>query len=146
MSESDLVLRTILLSADDLDAPLRFYRDALGMPERFRDGERYAALDAGAGIIVALAAGPEHPAPGTPVLACKTSDVTAAVDRVLTAGAKIVDSPTVGRHEMRALVRAPGGALISIYGPLRPDAASAASPVVNAHPGTGGQHSEGGMT
>jgi predicted enzyme related to lactoylglutathione lyase len=133
MPEPELTVRTILLSVDELDGPLGFYRDAVGMTERFRDGDRYAALDAG-GVTVALAVADEHPAPGATVLGCKTPDVAEAVRRLVASGADVLEPPVAGRHETRALLRAPGGALISVYGPLAPSAAPAPDPVVHARP------------
>lgn len=115
--EQSPALRGVLLSTDDLDTALSFYTDTLGFSLSFRDGDRYASLDAG-GTNVALAATHDHPSPGDTVLTLKVARVQPAVDELAAGGAEVLVAPTDGAHEVRALIRAPGGAgLISVYGP-----------------------------
>ena len=63
---SDLELRMIMLSTDHLEASIAFYVETLGMKLKFRDGDRFAAIDAGP-ITLALATADDHPVPGSGV-------------------------------------------------------------------------------
>lgn len=111
-------LRGVLVSTEDLDATLSFYTDTLGFSLSFRDGDRYAALKAG-DTNLALAVPDEHPSPGNTVLTLKVEHVQAAMKELEIKGAEVLAAPACGDHEVRALIRAPGGALLSIYGPKR---------------------------
>ena len=107
----------VIHPVDDLDAALRFYQDAMGLELRFRDGDRFAALDAG-GMTIALAAGEERGAEGVAV-SYKVDDVDAAVAALQTAGARVLRSPEDGPHERRAVLRDPSGHALMLYGDLR---------------------------
>jgi predicted enzyme related to lactoylglutathione lyase len=93
----------LLHPVEDLDAALRFYRDGLGLPIKFRDGERFVALDAG-GLTLALAAAGERVV-DTPALAWSVDDIEATVARLVAAGALIVSPMEKGPHEWRAVLR-----------------------------------------
>jgi predicted enzyme related to lactoylglutathione lyase len=93
----------VMHPVQNLDAALRFYVDALGLPIRFRDGERFAALDAG-GVTLALAAHDERIV-DTPALALRVDDIEAAVARLVAAGALVVQPPEKGPHEWRTVLR-----------------------------------------
>ena len=93
----------LMQPVDDLDAALRFYRDGLGLSVKFRDGERFAALDAG-GFTLALAAAGERVV-DTPALAWRVDDIDAALARLVAAGARIVSPSEKGPHEWRAVLR-----------------------------------------
>jgi predicted enzyme related to lactoylglutathione lyase len=110
-------LRGVMLPVEDLDAALRFYSDTLGWTLRFRDGDRYASLDAG-GTNIALAAPVEQPAEGRPALLVKVRDVPRAVAALSDAGVDILLSPVNGPDEVRAAVRDAAGNIISLYAPL----------------------------
>jgi predicted enzyme related to lactoylglutathione lyase len=92
---------------EDLDAAVRFYRDALGLPLKFRDGERFCALDAG-GLTLALAAAGERIV-DAPALAWRVDDIDAEVARLVAAGAQITSPVEQGPHERRAVLRDPAG-------------------------------------
>lgn len=47
MTSENPVLKSVLWPVPDLDAGIDFYCDALGLRLKFRDGDRYAAIDAG---------------------------------------------------------------------------------------------------
>jgi len=112
-----LSLRTLLVAVTELDAALKFYTETLGLPVKFRDGNRYAALDAG-GCTLALVTAADHPAPEHGVVpAFKTDDVSAAVRDLAARGAEVLDPPREGPHEVRALLRDPAGNPVSVYGP-----------------------------
>ena len=98
---------TLLYPVERLDPAIGFFRDALGLPLKFRDGERYAALDAG-GLTLGLAAGEERIV-DRPALALRVDDLDEALARLLEQGADILRQPEDGPHERRAVLRAPGG-------------------------------------
>jgi predicted enzyme related to lactoylglutathione lyase len=114
-------LRNVLCPVADLDEAIRFYRDALGLAVRFRDGDRFAALDAtgdGAGVTLALAAAGED-ITGAVAASFKVADVAAAARRLTDAGAQLVRGPEDGPHETRAVLRDPAGNPFVIYAPRR---------------------------
>ena len=102
-----------ILPAKDLDAALTFYREALGLEEKFRDGDRFAALDLG-GTTVALAAGEEDRA-GVAALSFKVDDVRDAVVQLRGAGAEVLRDVEEGPHEFRAVLRDPAGNPFIVY-------------------------------
>ena len=105
----------IIHPVEDLDAALAFYRDALGLELKFRDGDRFCALDAG-GVTIALAAGAERSATaGATAVSYRVDDVAAAVEQLVGAGAELVRGPEEGPHEVRAALRDPAGNVLSIY-------------------------------
>lgn len=123
---TSLRLRNILLSCTDLDLALEFYVGVLGLPIRFRDGSSFAALDTG-DVTLALAANSEHPSAGSVILGIRVTDapdapstgrLQAVIGRLEASGATTLSPPAPGRHELRALLRAPDGTLLSLYSPL----------------------------
>ena len=79
---SELDVRMVVLSTDDLDESIKFYTEALGMTLKFRDGAHFAALDGGS-VTIALATAVDHPIPGQVVVGIKTDDVDAAAKAVV---------------------------------------------------------------
>jgi predicted enzyme related to lactoylglutathione lyase len=106
----------VLYPAPDVERLVAFYRDALGLPVKFQDGDRFAALDGGA-VTFALA-GREEDVAGGPAVSFKVDDVEATVERLIAAGADIIRPPEAGPHEVRAVVRDPAGNPVIVYGPL----------------------------
>lgn len=106
----------VLLPVSDLDRALAFYHDVLGLKVRFRDGDRYAALD-GDGTTIALAAPGEQPVTGHPALGLKVPDVGRTAEAFRASGAAVGDV-TTGGHEQRAVLRDPDGNVLVLYGPI----------------------------
>jgi len=102
-----------ILPAQDLESALRFYREALGLEEKFRDGDRFAALELG-GVTVALAAGEEDRA-GATALSFKVDDIQDAVQQLRGAGATVIRDVEEGPHEFRAVLRDPAGNAFIVY-------------------------------
>ena len=100
---SELDVRMVVLSIDDLDESIKFYTEALGMTLKFRDGAHFAALDGGS-VTIALATAVDHPIPGQVVVGIKTDDVDAAAKAVEANGGAIVKGPYDDAHERRAVV------------------------------------------
>lgn len=113
---SDLDVRMMILSTDDLDASIEFYTQTLGMPLKFRDGSHFAALDGGS-VTIALATRIDHPIPGQVVVGIKTADVDAAAAAVEAAGGAIVRAPYDDTYERRAVVYDNTGNGLVFYSP-----------------------------
>jgi len=102
----------LLCPVDDLDAAVAFYRDTLGLPVKFRDGDRYCAIDAG-GFTLGLAAQEERiVAAAAP--AFRVDDIEQSLSAMVAAGASVVRPPQRGPHEARAVLLAPGGTTLVI--------------------------------
>ncbi|MDE0856409.1 MAG: VOC family protein [Nevskia sp.] len=123
----------LLCPVDDLDAAVSFYRDALGLTVKFRDGDRYCAIDAG-GCTLGLTARDERVAAET-APAFRVDDIEQGVRTMLAAGARLARPPQQGPHETRAVLTVPGGTTVVLYAQLpaaaaetgpRPDRAAAA--------------------
>jgi lactoylglutathione lyase len=110
-------VKMIVLSTDNLDESIRFYRDTLGLPVKFRDGAHFAALDGGP-ITLALATAVDHPIHGQVVVGIKTADVDAAARAVEASGGGIVTGPYNDAHERRAVVYDNKGNGLVFYSPL----------------------------
>ena len=100
---SDMQVRMVVLSTDDLDESIRFYTEVLGFPLKFRDGAHYAALDGGS-ITLALATSVDHPIPGQVVVGIKTDDVDGAARATDENGGGVAKGPYDDAHERRAVV------------------------------------------
>ncbi len=105
----------VIHPVESLDRAVTFYTEALGFAVRFRDGDRFCALDAG-GVTIALAAGDERIC-DTPAVSYRVSDVEAALAALEAAGAKQMRAIADGPHERRAVLRDPAGNLFVIYAP-----------------------------
>jgi catechol 2,3-dioxygenase-like lactoylglutathione lyase family enzyme len=114
---SELDVRMVILSTDDLDESIRFYCDTLGMSLKFRDGAHFAALDGGS-VTLALATAVDHPMPGRVVVGVRTDDVDAAARAVEADGGAIVKGPYDDAHERRAVVYDHQGNGLVFYSPL----------------------------
>ncbi|GII78199.1 hypothetical protein Sru01_31810 [Sphaerisporangium rufum] len=109
-------LGNVLIPVDDLDKALDFYTGGLGLSLRFRDGDRFAMLDAG-GVTIALAARAEQVAGAVTAPSYKVADVPAAAAELAAAGAEVVSGPATGPHEIRAVLRDPSGNDFVLYSP-----------------------------
>jgi catechol 2,3-dioxygenase-like lactoylglutathione lyase family enzyme len=117
MTESIGRLSAVMLNVEDMDKACAFYRDTMGLTLKFRDGDRYAAFDAG-GVTLALAGQSERGA--SPVaLNFKVADLPAALDRLAAGGARLESGPVEGPHEKRAALRDRDGHAINLFMPLR---------------------------
>ena len=100
----------LLYPVEDIDQSLPFFTEGLGLAVKFRDGNRYCALDAGA-LTLALVAGEERLVRG-PALGFKMNageDIGAVLERLVRAGATVTLPVEQGPHERRAVVGTPEG-------------------------------------
>jgi catechol 2,3-dioxygenase-like lactoylglutathione lyase family enzyme len=106
----------VMLNVDDMDKACAFYANTMGLKLKFRDGERWAAFDAGS-VTLALAGGSERA--NTPVaLNFKVANVDEALARVTADGARREGQTATSAHEVRAAVRDLDGHVINLYSPL----------------------------
>ncbi|MFC4584501.1 VOC family protein [Sphaerisporangium corydalis] len=117
MSAHAQKLGNVLIPVDDLDKAVTFYSEVLGLKVKFRDGDRFAALDAG-GVTIALAAPEEQVAGAATAPSYKVGDVAEAVRDLTAAGAEVVVPAEAGPHEIRAVLRDPSGNLFVLYSAL----------------------------
>ncbi|GAA0945391.1 VOC family protein [Nonomuraea longicatena] len=106
-------LGNVFIPVKDLDEAIAFY----GLPVKFRDGDRFAALDAGGGATLALA-GPDEHVSAVSAPSYKVDDVAAAVRELLDRGAEVIRPPEAGPHEWRAVLRDPSGNVLVLYSAL----------------------------
>ncbi len=107
--------RAVVLSVSDLDRACTYYVDALGWPLLFRDGDRWAMIQAG-DLNLALAAGNEAFG-GAVAVNVKVANVESAIERAVQAGGKAEGELREGAHEIRAAFRSPDGHLFFVYTP-----------------------------
>jgi catechol 2,3-dioxygenase-like lactoylglutathione lyase family enzyme len=106
----------VIVAVPDLDAACAFYGDTMGLKQKFRDGDRFAAYDGG-GVTLALVSGEEDVTGGVTAPSFKVADVAGAVADLEAGGATVVVGPAEGPHEIRAVVRDPAGNPLVLYGP-----------------------------
>jgi predicted enzyme related to lactoylglutathione lyase len=146
----------LVVEADDYDAALAFYRDALGLPERiaYADGEddRVAILDVGHATLEI--ANPAHKraiddvevgrqVAGHLRVAFEVDDARVATDRAVEAGAELVAPPTrTPWGSLNSRLDAPAGLHVTLFQELGGE--EGVPPGVVAEPGTGGDPAPGG--
>jgi catechol 2,3-dioxygenase-like lactoylglutathione lyase family enzyme len=110
-------LGSVFYAVEDLDAAATFYADVLGLPVKFRDGDRWMAFDAG-GTTLALAGPPGDPvaAPGA-MVGLEVADLDEWLADARTRGLQPGPVQT-GAHERSVLVRDPAGNVLTVYAKL----------------------------
>jgi lactoylglutathione lyase len=134
VGEGALEMR-LVVTAEDYDEALRFYRDALGLPEiaAFDDGAgRVSILDAGrATLELSDVPHAEHidrlevgrRVAGHIRLAFQVRDVAAAADGLVGAGATLVAAPVrTPWRSLNARLEAPAGLQLTLFEALAPGA------------------------
>lgn len=110
-------LGQLILPVSDLGAAIEFCSRAFGLEPLFRDGDDYAALDAGDGRKIGLACPADHP-PGSGVaFTFKVADLDAACERVEAAGASPREERIESAHERRQAFTDPSGNSFYLYQP-----------------------------
>ncbi|TCR20494.1 VOC family protein [Streptomyces sp. BK205] len=130
MSEVPSTVRELRLvvTADDYDEALRFYRDVLGLPERAAfasDGGRVTILEAGRATLEIT--DPNHAAfidevevgkrvAGHIRVAFEVDDATATTARLAEAGAEVVAEPTrTPWNSLNSRLEAPGSLQLTLF-------------------------------
>ncbi len=133
MAHGALEMR-LVVTTEDLDAALRFYRDALGLPEigAFDDGAgRVAILDAGRATLE-LSDVPHaehidrvevgHRVAGHVRVAFQVADARAATERLTAAGATLVAAPVeTPWRSLNSRLEAPAGLQLTLFEQLDPE-------------------------
>jgi catechol 2,3-dioxygenase-like lactoylglutathione lyase family enzyme len=86
-------LKRIIVSVADRERALAVYRDALGLPERYRAGDAVALGVPGGGPEVMLHQRPPTPGPAGVAATFLVDDVDAVTAAAEKAGATVVDAP-----------------------------------------------------
>jgi len=116
MDDQDAQLKQVVQPVGDVAAAMQFYGAAFGFAAKFTDGDRFAALDAGA-VTLALAGPAEDVTDGRAAPVVKVADVAAALRQVVAAGGAVLREAERGPHEVRAVVQDPWGNLVVVYAP-----------------------------
>jgi catechol 2,3-dioxygenase-like lactoylglutathione lyase family enzyme len=106
----------VLLPVQDMDAALAFFTETLGLALRFRDGDRYAALDAGGGTL-ALLDPSEQPVPGEVGIGLRVDDLEGLARRLTAEGVEIVKQLAETEHERSFTFRTGDGTVFVAYTP-----------------------------
>jgi predicted enzyme related to lactoylglutathione lyase len=101
-------IKHILIPVEDIDAAVAFWTGQFGLTLKFRDGDRYAALDGG-GITVSLTAQGESLTGGRIALSVQVEDVDAFLRDRAAAGVTVLRPVEQGPHERRAVLADPSG-------------------------------------
>jgi predicted enzyme related to lactoylglutathione lyase len=96
-------LKQVMIPVNNMGAAVRFYHEALELPLKFADGERYAALDGGA-VTIALVSNNENITNGAVAMAIAVPEIESAVQRAKDAGARVLQEIATGPHEKRAVL------------------------------------------
>lgn len=109
-------LRQIVIAVDDLDEALELFQEEFGLALRFRDGDRYAALEL-AGLTLALVGQADRVSSDSIALGCKVPQIEEAVSSLARRGWAPEGEVSTGLHERRALVRKSSGLPMVLYQP-----------------------------
>lgn len=110
----DVSVGNVLYPTSDVEGAVAFYGGVLGLPTKFQDGTRFAALDGG-GVTFAVAGAEEDVTAGRVAASLRVPDVAAAVQQAVAAGAEVVRAAEEGPHETRAVISDPWGNAVVLY-------------------------------
>lgn len=108
------MIKQILIPVEDVSAAADFYASQFGFAVKFKDGTRYAALDAGT-VTLALVAQAEDLTAGHVSFSIQVDDVDLAAANAEKAGATLLSAPHDGPHERRAVIEDVGGHAVVLY-------------------------------
>ena len=125
----------LVVEADDLDAALAFYRDALGLPEVLTvdgdDGARVVVLEAGRATLELINPSQRRLIDQLEVgrdvsrrirVAFEVEDADSVTQRLVDAGAELVAEPTgTPWNSLNARLEAPAGLQLTIFEQLAPE-------------------------
>jgi catechol 2,3-dioxygenase-like lactoylglutathione lyase family enzyme len=101
----------VFYRAPDMDAAVRFYSEVLGLPMKFRDGDRWAAFDV-AGATLAIEGG----TPRGATVSLRVDGLSELVEALRARGTNVGPVET-GAHEDRATLTDPAGNELVLYQP-----------------------------
>lgn len=115
MSQKAKRLQNVYLVARDVPRLSAFYDEVLGLPLKFRDGERWAQYNAG-GTGFSLAC-PQEAAPATAgaVLVFEVDDFARMAAQVAQAGGEVIATRDMGSHGSVMSLRDPEGNIVQLF-------------------------------
>ncbi|MGH8505869.1 MAG: VOC family protein [Stenotrophobium sp.] len=105
-----------LYPVQNIDTALAFFCGVLGLQLKFRDADRYAAIESG-GLRLGLVAGSERIAE-QPLPVFRAESMAPELQRLLTAGARIVRPLERGPHEQRVILQSTDGIALMLTAAL----------------------------
>lgn len=100
-------LHSLFYPVQSLDKELQFFQQGLGLQARFRDGQRYAALDGG-NLTIGIAAEDERICTQAATV-FRVVDIQQSLALLMASGATLLRPLERGPHEWRAVVASPAG-------------------------------------
>ena len=110
--------KTVIIPVSDFERALTFYSDC-GLPLHFRDGDRWATFEPAA-VSISLAGPGEFFLLKTVAIGFKVGDIDVVAQQLVSAGARLLQPPTKGAHQMSCLLRDADGNAITLYSSLAP--------------------------
>lgn len=107
-----MAFTSILAPVEDMDLVVDFLSEKLGLEPRFRDGDRYAAFPQ-LTVSLGLLGKEERVAPET-TLGLRVDDLAETISQWTGSGAEIIRPLEEGPHELRAVMRIPGGLVLTL--------------------------------
>lgn len=108
-------LKSVLYPTRRMEEAVAFYRDTLGLPLAFADGEHYAQLKP-EGAALALAGPREQPPePAGPIVTLEVDSLDTLRPKLAAAGTRIVAERDMGAHGRTLTVADPDGNLVHLY-------------------------------
>jgi uncharacterized glyoxalase superfamily protein PhnB len=111
-------LQRIIVSVADRKRALAFYRDALGLPEKYEIGEIAVLTIPGTGSELMLHERPPTPGLAGVAISFQVEDVDAATAAAVAAGASVIDVPADQPWgERQAVLADPDGHVVCLVSP-----------------------------
>lgn len=101
----------------DMDRAVAFYRDALGLEVKFRDGDNWCQLAAGDTRLALASPAEAAPAVAGSVVVFRVGDLDAACAALAAAGTEILTRRDMGAHGRVATLRDPDGTVLQLFEP-----------------------------
>ncbi|MGJ7543635.1 VOC family protein [Variovorax sp. LT1R16] len=102
-----------------------FYEGALGLPLKFRDGDRWIQYGVGNTNVALACAEEAAPATGGLVMVLEVEDFEGAQERIAAAGGQVLGLRDMGSHGAVLSLRDPEGNLVQLFRRAAPAPASA---------------------
>ncbi len=108
-------LQNVYLVARDVAAQSAFYGEVLGLPLKFRDGDRWTQYDAGGCGFSLSCAEEARPAESGAVLVFEVDDFEGVEESVTRAGGRVESTRDMGSHGAVLSLRDPEGNIVQMF-------------------------------
>jgi predicted enzyme related to lactoylglutathione lyase len=108
-------LQNVYLVARDVAAQSAFYENVLGLPLKFRDGERWAQYDAGGPGFAISCAEEARPAEAGAVLVFEVDRFDGLEEAIVQAGGSVAARRDMGSHGTVLSLRDPEGNIVQMF-------------------------------